>query len=107
MDFDAGTYRPAGGSPAADLNIVYGGVTVTIPEGTMSDFFAPTYIPVAGHPPGGPTLPSGIGGGRQEVYVDRAPNPPDDPTKPAVSFPSGGGPEQQWTPGTGPGTGWN
>jgi len=97
-DFDAGTYNPAGGSPAADLSITFGGTTAAaILGGPMSDFFAPTYIPNGGHPPGGPTLPAGLGGGgRQEVYIDRAPYPPDDPTKPAVNYPAGGGPEQQW-----------
>lgn len=32
----------------------------------------------------------------QEVFIDRAPLPPDDPTKPALSFPAGGGSLQQW-----------
>lgn len=34
----------------------------------------------------------------QEVYIDRAPALPDDPTKPAVSYPSAGGSLQQWLP---------
>lgn len=39
---------------------------------------------------------SGGGGGAQEVYIGRDPAPPDDPTKPALSFPSGGGTLTQW-----------
>lgn len=39
----------------------------------------------------------GDGGGAQEVYEGRAPAPPDDPTKPALSFPSGGGTLFQWS----------
>jgi len=38
----------------------------------------------------------GGGSGTQQVYMDRAPAAPDDPTKPALSFPSGGGSIQQW-----------
>lgn len=39
---------------------------------------------------------AGGGGGAQEVYIGRDPAPPDDPTKPALSFPSGGGTLTQW-----------
>jgi len=35
-----------------------------------------------------------------QVYIDRAPALPNDPTIPALSFPAGGGPMQQWTPAT-------
>lgn len=38
--------------------------------------------------------------GAQEVFIDRSPLPPDDPTKPALSFPAGGGSLEQWSPST-------
>lgn len=31
-----------------------------------------------------------------QVYIDRAPAPPDDQSQPALSYPSGGGSLQQW-----------
>jgi hypothetical protein len=47
------------------------------------------------------TLGGGGGGGAQEVYQDAFANPngnivPDDPTKPALYFPDGGGTLFQW-----------
>ena len=43
------------------------------------------------------TATSGGGdGGAQEIYQDRAPAAPDDPTKPALSYPTGGGLMFQW-----------
>ena len=44
---------------------------------------------------------SGGGGGTIQVYESRDPAPPDDPTKPAISFPTGGGTITQW-PANGP-----
>lgn len=39
----------------------------------------------------------GSGSGSQEVYQGAAPPAaPDDPTKPAVFYPNGGGSQQQW-----------
>lgn len=38
----------------------------------------------------------GGGGGTIQVYEDRDPAAPDDPTKAAVSYPSGGGTLTQW-----------
>lgn len=41
--------------------------------------------------------PTGGGGtGVTQVYVDKAPAAPDDPTKPALSYPAGGGALSQW-----------
>ena len=45
-------------------------------------------------------ISGGGGGGAQEVYIGRDPLPPDDPTKPALSFPSGGGTLTQWDVGS-------
>jgi hypothetical protein len=39
------------------------------------------------------------GGGVEQVFLD-SPTTPDDPTKPALSFPSGGGELSQWDPGS-------
>lgn len=44
---------------------------------------------------------SGTGSGILQVFVDRAPAAPDDPSEAALSFPAGGGGLQQWD-----GTGW-
>lgn len=42
----------------------------------------------------------GLGGsggtGTQMVFIARNPAAPDDPTKPALNYPSGGGPMTQW-----------
>ena len=38
------------------------------------------------------------GGGTVQVYENRDPAPPDDPTKAALSFPTGGGTITQWPP---------
>ncbi len=35
-----------------------------------------------------------------QVYQGRAPAPPDDPTRPALDYPVGGGSLQQWNIGT-------
>ncbi len=45
----------------------------------------------------------GGGGGMitNQVFEDRAPAPPDDPTKAALSFPTGGGQMLQWPPSVG------
>lgn len=50
-------------------------------------------------------LGGGTGGGSgtiglQQVYIDRDPLPPDTPSKPALNFPSGGGPITQWNVAT-------
>ena len=42
----------------------------------------------------------GSGSGAQEIYIGRDPAAPDDPTKPALNYPSGGGPMTQWDVGT-------
>jgi len=34
-----------------------------------------------------------------QVYEGRAPAPPDDPTKPALNYPTGGGAIEQWSVG--------
>lgn len=38
----------------------------------------------------------GGGSGTQQVYQDHTGSPPDDPTKPALSFPTGGGGVSEW-----------
>jgi hypothetical protein len=38
----------------------------------------------------------GGGGGVNQVYIDRAPAAPNNPALPALSYPTGGGPLQQW-----------
>jgi len=43
----------------------------------------------------------GGGGGTIQVFEGRDPLPPDDPTKPALNFPVGGGTLTQW-PANGP-----
>lgn len=48
--------------------------------------------------PGG-DLGSGTGGsGVLQVFEDRAPAAPDDPTVAAISFESGGGSQREWVP---------
>jgi hypothetical protein len=42
----------------------------------------------------------GGGGGTTQVYQDHTGSPPDDPTKAALSFPTGGGPLSQWDVGS-------
>ena len=42
----------------------------------------------------------GGGGGSAQLYIDRAPAAPDDPSLPALSYPAGGGPLQQWDVGS-------
>lgn len=44
-----------------------------------------------------PSLNLGGGSGVEQVYEGRAPAIPDDPTKPAVDFPLGGGTMLQWS----------
>lgn len=39
-------------------------------------------------------------GGAVQVYIDRAPAAPDNPALPALSYPTGGGPLQQWDVGS-------
>lgn len=34
-----------------------------------------------------------------QVYEGRAPAPPDDPTRPAINYPTGGGSIEQWSVG--------
>lgn len=36
-----------------------------------------------------------------QVYEGRAPAPPDDPTRPALNYPTGGGSLEQWSVGAG------
>jgi hypothetical protein len=58
---------------------------------------SPVYGPdgVSVYPGGG--TGGGSSGGFGGVYEGRAPAPPDDPTQPAIDFPVGGGPIQQWS----------
>lgn len=46
----------------------------------------------------GAMLATFIGTNLGQVYEGRAPNPPDDPARAALSFPIGGGSLQQWSP---------
>ena len=46
------------------------------------------------------TNAGGGAGGVQQVYQDHTGSPPDDPTKPAISFPTGGGTISQWDVGS-------
>jgi hypothetical protein len=60
--------------------------------------FQPNYRPDPTENP--VTIPSRefgpTGSGVGQVYVDKAPAAPDDPTQAALSYPSGGGGIQQW-----------
>lgn len=38
------------------------------------------------------------GSAEQQIYEGRDPAPPDDPSLPAISFVTGGGPMTQWVP---------
>lgn len=42
----------------------------------------------------------GGGGGTAQIYIDRAPAAPDNPALPALNYPAGGGPLQQWDVGS-------
>lgn len=47
--------------------------------------------------PGGDLGSGGSGSsGAQQVYIDRAPAPPDNPALPALNYSSGGSPTSQW-----------
>lgn len=48
--------------------------------------------------PGAGTAGGGSGGsGTQQIFEGRDPAAPDDPTLPAISFPTGGGTTTQWS----------
>lgn len=66
-------------------------ITTCIPPGMMPAVNTALLCQIVDNGGGG-----GGGGGSAQIYIDRAPAAPDDPSLPALSYPTGGGPLQQW-----------
>lgn len=64
-----------------------------IPQGMMAAVKLGLLCSIAANGGGG-------GGGTTQVYIARDPLPPDDPTKPALNYPAGGGTLTQWDVGS-------
>lgn len=82
-------------------------ITTCIPAGMMPAVNTALLCQIVdggggGTGPAGPAGPDGPAGaaGPAGLYIDRAPAAPDDPSLPALSYPSGGGTLFQWDVGS-------